>query len=217
MIKGTIVGIIKRYKRKKIWAANNRNNGTYPVNDFQFNCVKVGRETYGGLEVLTYNDKQTLTIGHYCSIASGAVFVLSADHYLDHISTFPFKTRVISGEREGTSKGDITVSDDVWIGQNAVILSGVTIGQGAVIAAGAVVTSNVPPYTIVGGIPAKAIRKRFSDEAINYLMKLDYSQLDRETITKHEALLYKEIDGMTMEELNEQFIWFPKKHEIKER
>ena len=76
----------------------------------------------------------------------------------------------------GLTNGDIVVGDDVWVGQRAIIMSGVNIGQGAVIGAGAIVTKNVPPYAIVGGIPAKVIRYRFSEELIQELLKIDYSK-----------------------------------------
>lgn len=79
------------------------------------------------------------------------------------VSTYPFKRKLFHGGEEAVSKGDIIVGDDVWVGYGATILSGVHIGQGAVIAAGAVVNKDVPPYAIVGGIPAKVIKYRFSE------------------------------------------------------
>lgn len=72
------------------------------------------------------------------------------------------------------NKGDIVIGNDIWIGYEAIVLSGVTIGDGAIIGARAVVTKDVPPYTIVGGIPAKQIRKRFSDEVISKLLELQW-------------------------------------------
>jgi len=112
---------------------------------------------------------------------------------------------------EAFSKGDITVDDDVWIGYGVTILSGVHIGQGAVVAAGAVVTHDVPPYAIVGGVPAKMIKYRFTPPVIDYMLTLDYGALTEELIKVHVNDLYTEIDGMELEDIEKLFSWFPKK------
>ena len=123
-----------------------------------------------------------LKIGKFCSIACGAKFLFnSANHTVKSLSTYPFP---IFFEEWGLdvgditsawdNKGDIVIGNDVWIGYEAVIMSGVTIGDGAIIGARAVVTKDVPPYTIVGGVPAKQIRKRFSEETISELLKLKW-------------------------------------------
>ena len=83
------------------------------------------------------------------------------------------------------NKGDIIIGNDVWIGYEAVILSGVTIGNGAIIGARAVVTRDVPPYTIAGGVPAKPIRKRFSDDAISALLNIKWWDWPKERIARH--------------------------------
>lgn len=123
-----------------------------------------------------------LIIGKFCSIACGAKFLFtSANHTLDSLSTYPFPLFFEEwglDKREVTTawdnRGDIVIGNDVWIGYEAVILSGVTIGDGAIIGTRAVVTKDVPPYTIVGGVPAKPIRKRFSEETITHLSKLQW-------------------------------------------
>ncbi len=123
-----------------------------------------------------------LKIGKFCSIACGAKFLFtSANHTMRSLSTYPFP---IFFEEWGLdannitnawdNKGDIIIGNDVWIGFEAVILSGITIGDGAIIGTRAVVTKDVPPYTIVGGVPAKPIRKRFSDDVISQLLKLQW-------------------------------------------
>ena len=109
---------------------------------------------------------------------------------------------------EGISKGDIIIADDVWVGAGAIILSGVHIGQGAVVAAGAVITKDVPPYAIVGGVPAKVIKYRFSDDLIAELLKVDFSQLDNKTILDHIDNLYQKLESV------EQLQWLPKKDNI---
>ncbi len=123
---------------------------------------------------------ERLSIGKFCSIACGARFLFnSANHALSSLSTYPFPIffeewglSVDDVSRAWDNKGDIVVGNDVWIGYEAVILAGVTIGDGAIIGARAVVTGDVPPYTIVGGVPARPIRKRFSDDVIEALLEL---------------------------------------------
>ena len=123
-----------------------------------------------------------LKIGKFCSIACGAKFLFnSANHTVKSLSTYPFP---IFFEEWGLdvkditsawdNKGDIVIGNDVWIGYEAVIMSGVTIGDGAIIGTRALVTNDVPPYTIVGGVPAKQIRKRFPEEIISELLKLKW-------------------------------------------
>lgn len=123
---------------------------------------------------------ERLTIGKFCSIACGAKFLFnSANHALGSLSTYPFPIffeewglPVGDVSRAWDNKGDIVVGSDVWIGYEAVILAGVTIGDGAIIGARAVVAGDVPPYTIVGGVPARPIRKRFSGDVIKALLEL---------------------------------------------
>lgn len=185
------------------WKKDNPQNQTVPSCMFLSQFISVGKGTYGRLNVLTHDEKARLSIGNYCSIAPEATFILSADHYLDHISTYPFLVQTLNGKYEGVTKGDIIVDDDVWIGYGATIMSGVHIGQGAVIAAGAVVTKDVPPYAIVGGVPAKVIKYRFSPEITEKLMKIDYSRLDKEIIEKNIDKLYEPVTGDT------DFSWLP--------
>lgn len=131
-----------------------------------------------------------LKIGKFCSIACGAKFLFtSANHAMNSLSTYPFP---IFFEEWGLdvknitdawdNKGDIIIGNDVWIGYEAVILSGITIGDGAIIGTRAVVTKDVPPYTIVGGMPAKPIRKRFDDVTIARLLELKWWDWSEERI-----------------------------------
>lgn len=131
-----------------------------------------------------------LIIGKFCSIACGAKFLFnSANHSLTSLSTYPFPIffeewgldrRQVT--RAWDYKGDIVIGNDVWIGYEAVILAGVTIGDGAIIGTRAVVTKDVPPYTIVGGVPAKPIRKRFPDDTIAALLALRWWDWPEERI-----------------------------------
>ncbi len=126
--------------------------------------------------------KEKLVIGKFCSIACGTRFLFNcANHTLNSLSTYTFplfyeewnleKSNVVSA---WDNKGDIIIGDDVWIGYEAVIMSGVHVGNGAIIAARAVVTKDVPPYTIVGGTPAREIRKRFDTDVIKRLLMLKW-------------------------------------------
>lgn len=205
---GFVFDYIKKRNHRKAWRKQNTHNTTVPLNMFNMNMVEVGRYTYGGLYVLTFNKQNKLKIGDYCSIAEEVAFILSADHQIDTISTFPFKVKCLGEELEGISKGDIIIEDDVWIGQRCTILSGVKIGQGAVVAAGSVVSKDVPPYSIVGGVPAKVIKYRFDEEMISQLLKCDYKRLNMDLIQEHIEDLYKPIDK------SNSLDWFPKKDTV---
>ena len=125
-------------------------------------------------------NQDKLVIGKFCSIACGAKFLFnSANHTQTSLSTYPFAIffdewglRMQDVADAWDNKGDIVIGSDVWIGYEAVILAGVTVGHGAIIGTRAVVTKDVPPYTIVGGVPAKPIRKRFADDVIEKLLAL---------------------------------------------
>lgn len=134
-----------------------------------------------------------LKIGKFCSIACGTKFLFnSANHALDSLSTYPFPLffEEWNLEKEKVTdawdnRGDIVIGNDVWIGYEAVILSGVTIGDGAIIGTRAVVTKDVPPYTIVGGVPAKSIRKRFDEKVIEALLKIKWWDWTEEKVARN--------------------------------
>lgn len=138
-------------------------------------------------------NQDKLIIGKFCSIACGAKFLFnSANHTLQSLSTYPFpiffdewQLDVKNITAAWDNKGDIVVGNDVWIGYEAVIMAGVIIGDGAIIGTRAVVTKDVPPYTIVGGIPARPIRTRFSEEEISMLLKLKWWDWPKEKIAQN--------------------------------
>lgn len=185
-LKYKIEFIINRYK----WKIQNKHNGTYANTTFDINKVKVGKYSYGALNV--FNDTNNeLIIGNYCSIANNTVFIVGGEHYLNHISSFPFKRCVLKySSLEAFSKGNIVIDDDVWFGYGSIILSGVHIGQGAIIGAGSVVSKDIPPYAIVCGNPAKVVKYRFDEDMIKVLLKIDYSKLTKTDIEKHLNELY---------------------------
>lgn len=126
--------------------------------------------------------QERLLIGKFCSIACGTKFLFNcANHTLKSLSTYTFPLFYEDWELDKANitsawdnKGDIVIGNDVWIGYEAIIMAGVHIGDGAIIAARAVVTKDVPPYTIVGGTPAKEIRKRFTADVIEQLLLLKW-------------------------------------------
>lgn len=138
-----------------------------------------------------------LIIGKFCSIACGTKFIMgTANHRINSVSTYPFN--VFGGKwKEITPphlaqipfKGDTIIGNDVWIGRECVIMPGIKIGDGAIIGAYSVVTKNIDPYTIVGGNPAKIIRKRFNDKLINLLLEIKWWDFELERITEILPLL----------------------------
>ena len=101
--------------------------------------------------------------------------------------------------------GDIIIDDDVWIGYGSIIMPGVHIGKGAVIASGSIVTKSVPPYTIVGGVPAAYIRNRFDKEIIQTLLKFDFQNLNKDSISKNIDALYTKVDNKNIQQLLKLF------------
>lgn len=208
---GDIASFCKLKKFQRKWIKLHPENDSFPSMIFPLKSVEILKYSYGELNIVTFNDKSKLKIGSFVSIAQNVHFLLDVEHYSNRISSYPFKVKILGEISEAFSKGDIIVSDDVWIGYGSTILSGLTIGQGAIIAAGAVVTHDVPPYSIVGGVPAKVIRYRFSSDVIDYLLTLDYSQLTHDLIKEHIDVLYKQIDTVSLEEIKTLYDWFPKK------
>ena len=148
---------------------------------------------------------ERLIIGKFCSIACGVKFLFNcANHTLKSLSTYTFPLFYEDWDLKKSdvatawdNKGDIVIGNDVWIGYEAVIMAGVRIGNGAIIATRAVVTKDVPPYTIVGGIPAKPIRKRFTDDTIQKLEALQWWNWSFEKIKQSLPYLTSgDIDGL---------------------
>lgn len=169
--------------------------------------ITVGEYTYFDDVEETANFEKTVThhydfigdkliIGKFCAIGRGVEFIMNgANHPMNSVTTYPFY--IMGGDwAEHTPeltdlplKGDTVVGHDVWIGQNSVIMPGVTIGNGAIIAANSVVVDDVPAYHIVGGNPAKTIRKRFEDDLIEYLHALKWWDWSDEDLKKHMPVL----------------------------
>lgn len=197
------LSIAKKGYRKRKWHRLHPDSDTVPMNSFNFEHVEIGKGSYGELNIVDFGGDCCLHIKNYVSIAQHVTFILNAEHPINHISTYPFKVKLLKSQKsESFGKGDIYVGDDVWIGYGATIMSGVNIGQGAIIAAGAIVTRDVPNYAVVGGAPAKVIKYRFEKEIIDEFSNLDFSRVEESKINEIvEKALYTEVDLDNYKEL----------------
>ncbi len=145
--------------------------------------------------------RDKLIIGKFCMLASGVTFIMNgANHKIDGITTYPFSIfrngweSVTPEITDLPYKGDTIIGNDVWIGANSTIMPGITIGDGAIIATNSTITKDVAPYTIVGGNPAKLIRKRFSDKMIAELLEMQWWNWSIEKITENLHYLTDKIE-----------------------
>jgi len=159
--------------------------------------------SYGNPKILSWTDKYSVSIGKFCSIASGVIIIVDGNHRVDWISTYPFGElikEIPKNPGHPVGKGDIVIGNDVWIGTNVIILPGVRIGDGAVVGAGSVVTKDVLDYEIVAGNPIKHIRYRFIPEEIEILKSIKWWNWPEEMIIKHADILQsgniKELDRL---------------------
>lgn len=184
----------------------NKHNDCFIVNgpnEKKF-CKKIiiGNYSYGPIFIKSYGPTDgKLIIKNFVSLAFNVKFFLGGEHDYKCLSTFPFNSYFFHKGCDSISKGDIIIDDDVWIGEDVIVLSGVHIGQGAIIGAGAVVTNNIEPYSIVGGVPAKEIKKRFDSEIIDCLLKVKFDFLTKDKIIELENVLYKKITKENVKEI----------------
>lgn len=157
--------------------------------------MSIGKHTYGW--PIFWNDKNNsnIIIGNFCSIGDNVKIYLGGNHRSDWVTTYPFGHinkdifNNFNGDGHPKSKGDVVIGNDVWIGANSIIMSGVNIGDGAVIANNSHVVKNVEPYSIVGGNPAKLIKYRFTPEQIEKLLEIKWWNWDDEKINNFTHLL----------------------------
>ncbi len=201
---------ITRYKGKLLCDAETKidkklilegNNRMYYASELRNS--RVGFGTYLG----SFANISDADIGRFCSIGSYSKIITGTHPLGKNVSTHPAffstkkqagftyvnSTKALEKKKAAGSEYAVVIGNDVWIGADVLILAGVTIGDGAVIAAGAVVTKDIQPYTVVGGVPAKLIRKRFSDEDISFLLKLRWWERDEKWIAAH-AELFEDIE-----------------------
>jgi acetyltransferase-like isoleucine patch superfamily enzyme len=171
--------------------------------------VTIGAHTYGYYSdtflwrrtFLQWGESDQIVVGKFCSFGPGVKILGGGEHRKDLVSTFPFRAR-LSGESHGfsdaTSKGPTIIGNDVWFGLDAVVLSGVRIGDGAVIGARSVVSSDVSPYSVVAGNPARVVKFRFTDSQISKMIKIAWWNWDDETIISRLADFYADVDSFIM-------------------
>lgn len=184
-----MIGVVARklgYARKPTLAER------YPQHSF-------GRGTYGDVLVHDWREGAKLCVGNYTSFAPGVQILLGGEHRSDWVSTFPFSVFWQSAGRfvgHPRTRGNVTIGNDVWIGTEALVLSGVAIGDGAVVGARAVVTKDVAPYSIVAGNPARLIRSRFAPHQTAALLEIQWWRWSEEQIERAmDDILNEDVDG----------------------
>lgn len=150
-----------------------------------------GEKTYGQPEIVCYDGKSKLSVGKYVSIASRVSVLLGANHKRGLITTYPrsLVNKNITQE-ETNERGDVVIGSDVWIGYGATIIGPAVIGDGAIIGASALVIGDVPPYAVVGGVPAKVLKYRFSEEEIQQFLSLKWWDKSEKEVKNLENFLY---------------------------
>jgi acetyltransferase-like isoleucine patch superfamily enzyme len=153
---------------------------------------KIGRGSYGPLEISVFGDQVNLEIGAFCSFAVGVKILLGGEHNKNWVTTYPFDRKYfndISLPHSTFAKGDVIIGNDVWIGTDSLILSGTIIGNGVIVAAKSIVRGVLEPYGIYAGIPAKLVGKRFEQKNIEMLETLNWWDWDDDRIKQNLHLL----------------------------
>ena len=159
--------------------------------------MSIGKHTYGfnNIRTLSWGEGSSLSIGAFCSLAENITIYLGGNHRIDWVTTYPFGHihndlfDKYDGSGHPRSNGDVIIGNDIWIASNVTIMSGVKIGDGAVIASNSHIVKNVDPYTVVGGNPGELIKKRFSDEDIERLLRLKWWDMEDDIINEISPLL----------------------------
>jgi acetyltransferase-like isoleucine patch superfamily enzyme len=158
----------------------------------KYGSFEIGEGSYGYPDVVFYDAGAMLKVGKYCGFAPKVTILLGGEHHHDWVSSYPFS--LLNEDASGLSgypftKGDVVIGNDVWIGYDSLILSGVTIGDGAVIAAKSLVAKDVDPFAVVGGVPAKLIRYRFDEPTIGSLREIAWWNWPEEKIKENWHLI----------------------------
>lgn len=185
------------------------NPGNLEVGSVGNSKIEIGRFTYGYEKILIkqWGEGAALRIGSFCSIAEGLTIMLGGNHRIDWATTFPFGhiflEQLGGAEIQGhpITNGDVLIGNDVWLGRNTTILSGVTIGDGAVIAANSTVVKSIVDYEVWGGNPSRKIKDRFSPQIIDELLALRWWDFDVEVIKKIASLLSQPPTGELIEQI----------------
>lgn len=196
----------KRYRKKKIFVGRNIEvtNSKLSINSRVAEGASVRETSLGSFSSIGRNSKIShCNIGKFCAISWDCT-IGAVPHPIDNISinAFPYKRKMGFIEEDIRLEiRKVSIGNDVWIGANSVILSGVEIGHGAVIGAGAVVTKDVPPYAIVVGVPAKVIKYRFSEDIIEELLEIKWWDRDEKSLQNNINLFQKKLTKESLKEL----------------
>ena len=169
----------------------------YKFNDYPNHTLVLGKGSYIGPSIMHLGGgrKGNISIGNYTSIAVDCVFIMGMNHDYSNVSTYPFEDFLLdngaTNHYTNRNHYQIIIGHDVWVGQNVTIMGGVKIGNGAVIAANSLVVHDVPPYSIVGGVPAKLIKYRFKDSIIRKLSEIKWWYWDKNYILKNLEVMKK--------------------------
>jgi len=182
-------------------------------NEISQNLAVVGKWSYGNPKIYRWNWKNKIFIGNFCSLGPEIKIIIGGNHRTDWVSTsqlpadtFNFNDTFLNAQKIKNfnySKGDLHIENDVWIGAFSIIFSGVRLGNGSVVAAGSVVTKDVEPYTVVGGNPAKFIKKRFTSKQINFLNSSKWWELEDKKIDLLSKYLLNENVDLFIKKLND--------------
>lgn len=205
----SIIKDIGKYLQLQIfkvhWRKYNAHNNTIAQSYFPFKNVKVGNYTYGPLNIVWMAPNNTkILIGNYCSIGPKVTFLVGGEHDYKRISTWPFQTIVYKQQTDNKLNRDIVIEDDVWIGYDSLIMSGITIGKGSVIGARSIVTKNVPPYSIYIG--NQIVKGRFSDNIIERIKDICYDEISHCMEDEYEKFCQVEIDENNIDEVLNSFV-----------
>jgi chloramphenicol O-acetyltransferase type B len=156
-----------------------------------------GEGSYGIPSIVSFDKKSTVSVGKYVSIAGGVTFLLGANHRGGLVTTYPIdRINASKTTADANERGNIKIGNDAWIGYGVTIIGDVNIGDGAIIGAEALIVDDVPPYAVVGGVPAKVIKYRFTPEQIEKLLAIKWWDWDRKIIEQREGDIYnKDIDA----------------------
>lgn len=195
---------LKLKRIEYIWCKKNPHNNIYIkcYSKMPLSVVSAGRYSYGTLHIHYYgNPKERLEIGSFCSIANDVHFILGGEHHPELFFNYTLKRTMglDFDHSDDRCKGPIIIGDDVWIGANSTILSGVTIENGAIIAAGSVVTKNIPAYSICIG--NKVYKYRFKESIIEELKEIDYDRLSIAKMSKRIDEIYAKVDSEAIKEV----------------
>ncbi|MBI5191628.1 MAG: CatB-related O-acetyltransferase [Nitrospirae bacterium] len=157
----------------------------------RYDGYDIGEWTYGKPKIWDWGLGARFKVGRYSSFATGTVILLGGEHRTNWVTVYPFDVYFPDAKSRpcNYSKGDVVIGNDVWIGQDAMILSGITVGDGAVVAARSVVTRDVPPYAVVAGNPARIIKYRFPDDVIERLSRMKWWDWPHEKVVEALPLL----------------------------